>query len=281
MDLISGQYQPRLFFFSAHQKVVALPSNVSLMVWPMSSLKSAVVFRVLLCSTTAFFTPFMVAQQVLANQPNWTESPRVTKALQWNIPAPAETAGKPLTWQTVNPLDQPGDDGSAAQRPGGISGANPTTPDPPSAESGNTAPQSSWIVGIGAGARIGSGEPTYPMVYGRLGRMLDSNIALSLRPRYIFGNSDLQVRSNSEGAFQMPLTLDFKLTPWLSPYLGGGIATNTDSTGKTNGMLSLGADISISRHIAIDLGLNYVFQSDSIDSNGRDLEFTSVLYVRF
>jgi opacity protein-like surface antigen len=111
--------------------------------------------------------------------------------------------------------------------------------------------------------------------------MLDKNTSLSLRPRYIFGNSDLQGRSNNEGAFQMPLTLDLKATSWLNPYLGGGIATNTDSTGQTNGMVSLGADISISRNLAIDLSVNYIIQSNADDSNDRDIEFTSVLYLRF
>ena len=111
--------------------------------------------------------------------------------------------------------------------------------------------------------------------------MLDGNTSLSLRPRYIFGNSDLQGKSNSEGAFQMPLTLDLKPTSWLSLCLGGGFATNTDSPGKTNGMVSLGADIMISSNVVIDLGLSYIFQSSSLDSDNGDLEFTTVLYLRF
>lgn len=119
------------------------------------------------------------------------------------------------------------------------------------------------------------------MVYGRLGRLVDENVALSLRPRYIFGNVDRQGRSNNEGAFQMPVTLDFAPGFLLSPYLGGGIATNTDSTGKTNGMISGGVDLSINKHIKIDLGINYIFQQDSVDSNSRDIEFTSVLYFIF
>jgi len=119
------------------------------------------------------------------------------------------------------------------------------------------------------------------MIYGRLGRIIDKNVAISLRPRYIFGNSDDQGLSNNEGAFQMPLTLDLKPTSWLSPYLGFGIATNTDSTGKTNAMMSLGADISLSRNIAIDLGLNYIFQSSNLDTNNRDLELDALIYWRF
>jgi opacity protein-like surface antigen len=187
----------------------------------------------------------------------------------------------PLNWQTVSPLEQLAADGFALQPSETTSGADPTTPAPSSAQSANLAAQSPWIIGIGGGARIGSGEPTYPMVYGRLGRKLDSNVGLSMRPRYIFGNSDLQGQSNSEGAFQLPFTLDFRPTSWLSPYLGGGIATNTDTTGKTDGMVSLGADLSIGRNLAIDLGVNYIFQSSSVDSTSGDLEFTTVLYLRF
>lgn len=138
-----------------------------------------------------------------------------------------------------------------------------------------------WIVGVGGGARVGAGEPTYPMVYGRLGRQLSPQFSLSLRPRYIFGDSDLQGESNQEGSFQMPLTIDLYPASPFSPYAGAGIATNTDSTGRTDAMLSFGADINFTEVLSIDIGLNYIFQSSDVDQNGRDIEFTSVLYLKF
>jgi outer membrane protein W len=172
-------------------------------------------------------------------------------------------------------------DGSAAQPSESTSAADPSTPDAASPEPAKSVQQNPWILGIGGGARIGFGEPTYPLIYGRLGRIVNEDVAISLRPRYIFGNIDEQGKSNNEGAFQMPLTVNLKPTSWLSPYLGVGIATNTDSTGKTDAMVSLGADISLSRNIAIDLGLNYIFQSSSLDTNNRDLELDALIYWRF
>lgn len=141
--------------------------------------------------------------------------------------------------------------------------------------------RSPWILGVGGGARIGVGEPTYPMIYSRIGRIVGSDVALSLRPRYVFGNSDLQGNANKQGAFQIPLTVDLVPNHWISPYLGGGIATATDSTNKTDSMLSIGADLQLGSNISLDLGLNYIFQSRSTDSNQRDVELTSVIYLRF
>lgn len=138
-----------------------------------------------------------------------------------------------------------------------------------------------WILGVGGGARIGVGEPTYPMVYGRLGRMLSRDVALSLRPRYIFGNSNLDGKANDQGSFQMPLTADLRPNYWISPYVGGGIATATDSTGSTDPMVSFGVDLRLNPNISVDLGLNYIFQSQSVDGDSGDVELTSVIYLRF
>lgn len=221
----------------------------------------------LVCSFISCGVSLVVTPWALAEPLNPVVIPRPSQGLQWRTSSPAVTAGQPLNWRTVNPLAQ--------------LAADPATPDPQTSEPAKPAQQSAWIVGVGGGARIGTGEPTYPMVYGRLGRKLGGTTSLSLRPRYIFGNSDLRGRSNGQGAFQMPLTLDLKATSWLTPYVGAGIATNTDSTGQTNGMLSFGADIGLGRNLAIDLGANYIIQPANVDSNGRDIEFTSVLYLRF
>lgn len=146
----------------------------------------------------------------------------------------------------------------------------------------STVPQeekAKWIGGIGGGARIGIGEPTFGMVYGRLGHELNKNVSLSLRPAYVFGNSDGQGTRNNQGAFQMPLTLDIQPNAKVSPYIGAGIATNTDSNGNTQAMVSAGVDISVAKHISLVAGLNYIIQSS--DSDGRDLEALTALYFRF
>jgi hypothetical protein len=136
-----------------------------------------------------------------------------------------------------------------------------------------------WIVGAGGGARIGIGEPTYPMVYGRLGHWLSDDLALSLRPSYVFGNSDSEGKRNNQGAFQMPLTLDLAPDALLSPFFGLGIATNTDSNGKTEPMASLGVDLNITRNLSIAAAINVIYQRD--DDDRRDVEALTVLYLRF
>lgn len=139
--------------------------------------------------------------------------------------------------------------------------------------------------GLGGGIRWGqtvgglnSGEPTSGVITGRIGYKLGRDFALSLRPSYIFGNRDMQGRDNNEGEFQMPLTVDLFRKALVSPYLGGGIATNTDSTGATNPMLTGGVDINITRNIVLGFNLNYIYQNDVGDTDWQGM---SLLYLRF
>lgn len=135
------------------------------------------------------------------------------------------------------------------------------------------------FLGLGGGARIGIGEPTYPMIYGRAGVQLSPDIAISLRPYYIFGNSNQAGKRNNQGAFQAPLTLDLATRSWISPYIGVGIAANTDSNGKTDPMLSAGVDLKVVGGLYLAVGLNYILEST--DPDGHDYEALSVLYYRF
>jgi hypothetical protein len=138
--------------------------------------------------------------------------------------------------------------------------------------------------GIGGGIRwaeamgVNSGEPTNGVLTGRIGYKLGPDLSLSLRPSYIFGNRDLQGNNNNEGEFQMPLTIDLFRKSLVSPYLGGGIATNTDSTGATNPMLTGGVDINITRNIVLGFNVNYIYQTDIDDTDWQGM---SLLYLRF
>jgi opacity protein-like surface antigen len=234
----------------------------------------------------AFAGPFSGTPEALADQPIWNPTQMPSTGLQWSRASTDEAAGRPVAWQTRSQSEPRMVAWSAAQQTAqsSTSAEPPTSEIPPSKTSSEapstSEPQSPWIVGIGGGA-ASEPDPSFALVYGRLGLMLDRNASLSLRPRYIFGNTDRQGRSNNEGVFQLPMTLDIQPSSWLSPYIGGGISTNTDSTGQTNGMLSLGADIAISRNLAIDLSVNYILQPNANDSNGGDFELTSVLYLRF
>ena len=136
-----------------------------------------------------------------------------------------------------------------------------------------------WIVGLGGGVRIGIGEPTFGMVYGRVGREIGKDAALSLRPAYIFGNVNSDGSSNNQGAFQMPLTLDLYPNSPVSPYAGVGVATNTDSNGNADAMITAGLDINLVKHLSLSLGLNYIFEGS--DQDNRDVEAFTALYYRF
>ena len=134
-------------------------------------------------------------------------------------------------------------------------------------------------MGLGGGVNIDNyGGPTNGIVYGRIGREIGKDAAISLRPAYIFGNVGSDGSSNNQGAFQMPLTLDlFPNTPF-SPYAGVGVATNTQSDGNADTMITAGLDINLVKHLSLSLGLNYIFISDH---NNRDIEAFTVLYYRF
>ena len=116
------------------------------------------------------------------------------------------------------------------------------------------------------------------MLTGRLGYAFGEGFGVSLRPTYIFLNRDLQGVDNSDGAFQLPLTLDLFPRSILSPYFGGGLATNTDTSNTTDAMLTGGFDLNLVRHLTLGFNVNYVFQSAL---NDTDWEAMALLYFRF
>jgi hypothetical protein len=136
------------------------------------------------------------------------------------------------------------------------------------------------IFGIGGGVGWGgqTGENTSGVLTGRLGYKLSEAFALSLRPSYIWGNRDMNGDYNNEGSFQLPLTVDLFPDFVVSPYLGVGLATNTDSTGATDGMITGGLDINVLEHLTIGLNLNYVIQSAV---NDTDWEAMTLIYLKF
>jgi opacity protein-like surface antigen len=209
------------------------------------------------------------------------------------IPAPTWELGQPAadkpgtTWEKTSPI--PTESSPNWQlAPAGDQVAPQAKPQPepdeqPSGQARVTAQTSlsPWILGLGGGLRIGIGndEPTFGMVYGRVGREVGKDAAISLRPAYVFGNVDSSGSSNSQGAFQMPLTLDLYPNSQFSPYAGVGVATNTDSNGNTDAMITAGLDINLVKHLSFSLGINYIIETS--DQDNRDVEAFTVLYYRF
>jgi len=134
------------------------------------------------------------------------------------------------------------------------------------------------IFGIGTGFHGFAGDRPSPVLTGRLGYAFGEDLGVSLRPTYIFLNRDLQGVDNSDGAFQMPITIDLFPRALISPYFGAGLATNTDTTHTTDPMLTGGIDLNIVRHLTLGLNVSYIFQSALDDT---DWEAMALLYFRF
>jgi len=134
------------------------------------------------------------------------------------------------------------------------------------------------IFGIGTGYHGFAGDRSSPVLTGRLGYAFGEEFGVSLRPTYIFLNRDLQGVDNSDGAFQMPLTLDLFPRAMFSPYFGAGIATNTDTNNTTDAMLTGGIDLNLVRYLTLGLNVNYIFESSL---NDTDWEAMALLYFRF
>lgn len=137
------------------------------------------------------------------------------------------------------------------------------------------------IFGIGGGVRFGAGDTTNGLVTGRVGYKLNGSTAISVRPSYIiYGTNSNNNNTNDtiDGALRLPLTVDFNRRGFVSPYIGGGIATNTDNTGTTNGMLTGGLDLNVHENVTLGLNVNYIFQPDI---NDTDWEAMTLLYLKF
>ncbi len=135
------------------------------------------------------------------------------------------------------------------------------------------------IYGIGGGVNFGSDLPNSGVFTGRIGYKLNETLAVSLRPSVIFGNRDVLGRYNGQTSFQLPLTLDLFRRSVVSPYLGGGIATNTYSTGQTNAMLTGGVDLNITQNVTLGFNVNYVFLPEGVTFDA--LQAMTLLYLKF
>ena len=185
----------------------------------------------------------------------------------WEL-VPSDQASSSLNWQ----------EGATSQQPTATPAPKVDT-DSSNTQPSTQLPSNPWIIGLGGGLRIGIGDPTYGMAYGRIGRMVGKDTSISLRPAYVFGNIDPAGDKNNEGAFQMPLTLDLYPNSRFSPYIGGGIATNTNSEGSTDAMATVGLDINLSKRLSLGAGLNYIFYAP--DENNRDIQGFTVIYFKF
>lgn len=115
---------------------------------------------------------------------------------------------------------------------------------------------------VGVGARAPLRDDLVLILNAKLKIADLGGVSFSARPAIFLGNS-------TESRFA--LTGEKETSPGWTPFLGVGVATNTDQSGETNLMLSGGVDVQIGEKLALNVGGNWIFQSDD---NDREINVT-------
>lgn len=210
------------------------------------------------------------AQQTPVLPPAWIAAPPVTPSGNWEVVQ--DLRDLPPEFLPENPRRNPAE-----------LAANPRTSLPY---------ESPGIYGIGAGIRVNEasgkdgGTAINGLITGRLGYKIGSSVALSVRPSYIYvpnnqnrsNNNRNRNNSSTDNETRLPLTLDLFPRSTVSPYFGGGIATNTHGSGATDPLITAGVDLRLYQNLTLGLNVNYIVQSES---EGTDWEAMTLLYLRF
>ncbi len=110
---------------------------------------------------------------------------------------------------------------------------------------------------IGVGARGGLNDDTVGVINAKF-KIIDlGGVSFSSRPAVFLGDYT---------ELRLSLTGEKEIAPGWSPFLGGGLATNTDRSGELNFMLSAGLDLQVSEKFVLQVGGNYIFQSNDTDA---------------
>lgn len=120
---------------------------------------------------------------------------------------------------------------------------------------------------IGVGVRGGLGDDTKAIVNAKFKIINFGGISFSGRPAIFFGDYT---------ELRFSLTSEKEIAPGWTPFFGIGIATNTDRSGEVNTMLAGGLDFQVSERFVIQVGGNYIFQS-----NDTDKELTATVNYLF
>jgi opacity protein-like surface antigen len=244
---------------------VAYPKSMALIFFT-----PAAVFRQSFAKAFAWILLFSLApaaQAALPSEPSFRQEDRQ----DWKTVPVREDSISPAQWKLVSdPSVVP------AQF---LPPPNTQSPESLTAEATEYTPQkATGLIGIGGGVRFGAGDSTNGVFTARAGVRLNQNISISARPTVIFGSSDLQAQPNNQTEFRLPLTLDLATQSVISPYIGAGIATNADSTGATDPMLTGGFDVRITKLLRLGFNFNYILQNSI---NDTEKEFITLLYLAF
>jgi hypothetical protein len=109
---------------------------------------------------------------------------------------------------------------------------------------------------IGVGARLPLQDDLSLILNAKLKIADLGGVSFSGRPAIFLGEF-------TESRFS--LTGEKEIIPGWTPFFGVGVATNTDRSGETNLMLSGGVDVQVSEKLVLNVGGNWIFQSDDSD----------------
>ena len=261
-DRIIGLSNPTPYAHSASMPIPLSPFTIFARSTATTSLLAALALLTLAPSNSSAqsrpkWTSYKPSQgsQPSATLPSWRTTPSNSQATQ-------------AIWKLTTP-----------SRPPSIGSANtPADASTPSQTSPSKTTVGSPFVDLGAGVRIGAGEPTYAAVSARLGLPLSSNTGISIRPTYVIGNSDSKAAPNNQAELIIPLTLDLFTNKTVSVYLGPGASVNVDSSAKTFFSMSGGLDIKFNQKLRLSPGITYALD---YDQSGRgDFSGLALIYYR-
>ncbi|MEO0759308.1 MAG: hypothetical protein AAFY78_20820 [Cyanobacteria bacterium J06648_16] len=84
-----------------------------------------------------------------------------------------------------------------------------------------------------------------------------NDYSASLRPAVYFGD---------ETAFRVPVTFEAEATENFYPFVGGGVAYNTDGDENLDPMITAGLDVRLSDQLILNLEGNFIFQPSDTDA---------------
>lgn len=110
---------------------------------------------------------------------------------------------------------------------------------------------------VGVGVRAGFNDDTAAVISAKATVADFGDFGLSGRSALLFGN---------ETEFRLALTGEGEIAPNWSPFLGGGVAINTDGSGDVDPLITTGLDFQATEQIVIQVGGNLIFKSNDTDA---------------
>jgi hypothetical protein len=124
---------------------------------------------------------------------------------------------------------------------------------------------------LGGGFRGGKGDATAAVIDSKIRLVGVRDRSVSMRPALLMGGYDTEWR--------LPITIEgHQNARGISWFGGAGLAYNMDDLGETDAMVTGGVDYARSRHLVLNLTLNYIWQDKISDD---DTEFMASVNYAF